>query len=79
MSDDEWDNDDFDPTPIVSANASKTKGELLLGKSKEPDHSKFAGEDEGEEDEPAWKSHIPQSQQVRISASGPDADEGTVH
>ncbi len=63
MSDDDWDNDDFDPTPIA---ATKTKGDLLLEKAKQPDQSKFAGEDEGEEEEPAWKSHIPQSQQVNL-------------
>jgi translation initiation factor 3 subunit J len=62
MSDDDWDNDDFDPTPIA---ATKTKGDLLLEKAKQPDQSKFAGEDEGEEEEPAWKSHIPQSQQKK--------------
>jgi hypothetical protein len=67
MSDDEWDVDEFVPTPIVAA--SKTKGELLLEKLKQPDHAKFAGEDSGEEDDPAWKKNIPESQQVRLHPS----------
>lgn len=71
MSDDweDWEEEDFAPAALKTANAQseKTKGDLLLAKHKEVDTSKFAGEDEGEEEEPKWKSSIPQTQDVSLS------------
>lgn len=69
MSDDweDWEEESFAPPALKQANAAneKTKGDLLLDKAKEVDVSKFAGEDEGEDEEPAWKSTIPNSQPVQ--------------
>ena len=69
MSDDweDWEEESFAPAALKAPSipADKTKGDLLLAKQKEIDVSKFAGEDEGEEEEPAWQKHIPTTQQVR--------------
>ena len=71
MSDDweDWEEESFAPPALKTAAVSseKTKGDLLLAKAKEVDVSKFAGEDEGEEDEPAWKKNVPETQQVFLT------------
>lgn len=67
MSDDweDWEETTSLPAlkPAAAAN-EKTKGESLLQKDREIDESRFAGEDEGEEEEPKWKSSVPKTQQV---------------
>lgn len=71
MSDDweDWE-DDIPPLPSASNNhldTEKTKGELLLAQSKEYDASKFAGEDEGEDEEPEWMKNTGKLPQVTPS------------
>ena len=73
MSDDweDWENDDVPSLPASSKNveSEKTKGELLLAQQKEYDASKFAGEDEGEDEEPEWMKSSGQLPQVFIRST----------
>ena len=64
----DWEDESFEPklTP-VGAPAAATAPLVAAVKqplaAAEPEEDKFAGEDEGE-DEPAYKAHIPEPQQV---------------
>ena len=65
----DWEDESFEPKLEVGAapaNGQKfeTKGQAVLAKAREPDQSRFAGEDEEEEAPPAWDKSVPQPQQV---------------
>lgn len=71
MADDweDWEDDSFEPKleAGTSGNGQKyeTKGQAVLASAKEPDSSKFVGEDEEEEEvPPAWEKSTPKPQQV---------------
>ena len=60
----DWEDESFEPklTP-VAAPAATAAAVVVQQKAAEQEEDKFAGEDEGE-DEPAYKAHIPEPQQV---------------
>ena len=64
----DWEDDNFQAPPLAGAATTngqyETKGQEALAKAKEPDASKFAGEDE-EEEVPEWQKSIPKPQDVR--------------
>ena len=71
MADDweDWEDDSFEPKLEAGATGNgqkfETKGEAVLASAKEPDSSKFAGEDEEEGDvPPAWEKSTPKPQQA---------------
>ena len=57
----DWEDESFEPklTPVSGPTATAA----VQKPAAEPEEDKFAGEDEGE-DEPAYKAHVPESQQV---------------
>ena len=70
MADDweDWEDEQFEPTlpgtAKTAAGQPDTLGAALLAKAKEPDASKFAGEDEDVEDDPLRKRVVPPPQQA---------------
>ncbi len=67
MADDweDWEEEaDAQPAAAVATNGAVTKGQAALARVNEPDASKFADEDVGEET-PAWEQSIPKPQEVR--------------
>ncbi len=70
MADDweDWEDETFQPKLETTTNgqASLTKGQAALATAtgKEPDESKFAGEDEEDSAPPAWEKSVPKPQQV---------------
>jgi hypothetical protein len=64
----DWEDETFEPKLEASANGQTkgqlTKGQAALAAAKEPDESKFAGEDEESTAPPAWEKSIPKPQQV---------------
>ena len=70
----DWEDESFEPklAPVVgpaAATAAAVKQPLAAAAAAEPEEDKFAGEDEGD-DEPAYKAHIPEPQQVRPACWG---------
>jgi hypothetical protein len=68
----DWEDETFEPKLQAGAAANgqkfETKGQAVLASVKEPDQSKFAGEDEEEDaPPPAWDKEIPKPQQVRLA------------
>jgi hypothetical protein len=65
----DWEEENFEPKldASVSVNGQKfeTKGQAVLAGAKEPDESKFAGEDEEKDDQPSWEKTVPKPQQVQ--------------
>ena len=72
MADDweDWEDETFQPKLEATTNgqASLTKGQAALAAAtaKEPDESKFAGEDEEDSAPPAWEKSVPKPQQVLL-------------
>lgn len=67
MADDweDWEEEaDLQPAAAAATNGAVTKGQAALARVNEPDASKFADEDAGEEEKPAWEKSIPKPQQV---------------
>jgi hypothetical protein len=67
--DEDWESDKFQLKPVAapaaaSAKAAANATAVLSVAVLEPDSSKFEGEDEGEEEAPAWQAGVPQPQQV---------------
>ncbi len=66
MADDweDWEEEaDAAPATAAATNGAVTKGQAALARVNEPDASKFADEDAGEET-PAWEKSIPKPQEV---------------
>ncbi len=65
----DWEDEQFEPTlpgaSKTATGAADTLGAAILAKAKEPDASKFAGEDEDVEDDPLRKRAVPPPQQAR--------------
>lgn len=65
----DWEDESFEPKLEAGAAANgqkfETKGQAVLASAREPDASKFVGEDEEEEAPPAWDKSVPKPQQVR--------------
>ncbi len=59
----DWEDESFQPK-LETATNGQTKGQAALAVAKEPDNSKFAGEDEEDEAPPSWEKSIPKPQQV---------------
>ena len=59
----DWEDESFQPK-LETATNGQTKGQAALAVTKEPDNSKFAGEDEEDEAPPSWEKSIPKPQQV---------------
>ena len=68
MADDweDWEDETFQPKLEATTNGqtSLTKGQAALAAVKEPDESKFAGEDEEDSAPPAWEKSVPKPQQA---------------
>ena len=68
MADDweDWEDETFQPKLETATNgqAALTKGQAALAAAKEPDESKFAGEDEENSAPPSWEKSVPKPQQV---------------
>lgn len=62
----DWEDETFQPR-LETATNGQTKGKAALAAVKEPDESKFAGEDEEDTAPPAWEKSIPKPQQVRCA------------
>jgi hypothetical protein len=64
----DWEDETFEPKLEASANGQAkgqlTKGQAALAPVKEPDESKFAGEDEESTAPPTWEKSVPKPQQV---------------
>jgi hypothetical protein len=64
----DWEEESFEPKVVAGASTNgqkfETKGQAVLASVKEPDESKFAGEDEEEDAPPSWEEGIPKPQQV---------------
>ena len=65
----DWDDDSFEPKLQAGAAANgqkfETKGQAVLASVREPDQSKFEGEDEEDAAPPAaWDKTVPQPQQA---------------
>ena len=64
----DWEDETFEPKLESSANGQTkgqlTKGQAALAAVKEPDESKFAGEDEENTAPSTWEKSIPKPQQV---------------
>ena len=59
----DWEDESFQPK-LETATNGQTKGQAALAVAKEPDDTKFAGEDEEDEAPPSWEKSIPKPQQV---------------
>lgn len=61
-----WEDESFEPKLAGKTNGQQfeTKGQAVLASTKEPDASKFAGEDEDEDAPPTWEKNVPKPQQV---------------
>lgn len=66
----DWEDESFEPKLEGGAAANgkqfETKGQAVLAGTKEPDASKFAGEDEEEDAPPTWEKNVPKPQQVQV-------------
>ncbi len=63
----DWEDESLEPKlPSGAANGQQfeTKGQAVLASTKEPDPSKFAGEDEEDDTPPTWEKSVPKPQQV---------------
>ena len=65
----DWEDESFQPK-LETATNGQTKGQAALAVAKEPDVSKFAGEDEEDEAPPSWEKSIPKPQQVCCCHAG---------
>ena len=65
----DWEDESFQPK-LETATNGQTKGQAALAVAKEPDNSKFAGEDEEDEAPPSWEKSIPKPQQVCCCHAG---------
>ena len=65
----DWEDESFEPKLTVAGPTTiAAQRPVAAATAVAPDEDKFAGEDEGE-DEPAYKAHIPEPQQVsRLAA-----------
>ena len=62
----DWEDETFQPKLEATTNGqtSLTKGQAALAAAKEPDASRFVGEDEEDSAPPAWEKSVPKPQQV---------------
>ena len=65
----DWEDESFQPK-LETATNGQTKGQAAVAVAKEPDNSKFAGEDEEDEAPPSWEKSIPKPQQVWCCHAG---------
>ncbi len=63
----DWEDESFEPklqSGAANGQQFETKGQAVLASTKEPDPSKFAGEDEEDDAPPTWEKTVPKPQQV---------------